>query len=149
MPVLPLVASTTVCPGLSARALRRLDDGESQAVLDRSQWVEGLDFHIEVDAIRSEAVDADNRRVSNGFQNALKSRHPNLRLFRTALRGPWTKRAPFLNLSRPNSFPKEPCDHEAASLHSPLSPRPISDIGSACRQLTCQAGLEGGFHPCA
>ena len=76
--MLPLVASMTVWPGLSSPGLlRRLDHAERQSVLDRAQRVERLDFHIEVDAVRSEAVDPDDRRVSDCLQNALKSRHAN------------------------------------------------------------------------
>src|ERR1700733_16274309 len=97
-----------------AGLLRRLDDAKRQAVLDRAQRVERLDFYIEVDANRGEAVDPDNRRMSNGFQNALKSRHPNPPVVSCGAPRPWIKWTPFLNLSRSNAFPKEPYDHEVA-----------------------------------
>ena len=45
MPVLPLVASITVCPGLSAPVrLRVFDDAERETILDRAEWIEGLDL---------------------------------------------------------------------------------------------------------
>src|ERR1700733_1836986 len=105
-----------------AGLLRRLDNAKRQPVLDRAQWVEGLDFHIEVDPIRGEAVDADNRRVCNGFQNALKSRHPNPPVVSYDAPRAWAKWTPFLNLSRSNAFPKESLVTTRWPDSAPLSP---------------------------
>jgi hypothetical protein len=58
-----------------ARLLRRLDDAERQAVLDRAERIEGLDLDVEVDAGRGEAVDAHHRRAPDGLEDALEFRH--------------------------------------------------------------------------
>ena len=95
-----------------AGLLRRLDDPQSQTVLDRAQRVEGLDFHIEVDPVRGEAVDPDDRRVSDCLQYALKSRHANPPLFPRGARqgfGPTRRR---VNLSRSKPFRKASRDRE-------------------------------------
>ena len=76
MPVLPLVASITVCPGFSCPGLLGLlDDAERQAVLDRAQWIEGLDLDVQVHARRREPVDAHHGRVADGLENVIELRH--------------------------------------------------------------------------
>ena len=72
MPVLPLVASTTVWPGLQrAVALGGLDDVERQPVLDRGGRVEELALDVEVDVRRRQPVDPHHRRVADGVDDAL------------------------------------------------------------------------------
>ncbi len=51
MPVLPLVASTTVWPGLRVPTLFGVfDDAKGEAVFDGAQRVEGFDLDEEIDA---------------------------------------------------------------------------------------------------
>ena len=76
MPVLPLVASMTVCPGLSSPDLFRvLDDAERETILDRAERIERFDFDEEVDALRRELVDADDRCMADGLENVGKFCH--------------------------------------------------------------------------
>src|SRR6185369_3790767 len=56
-----------------SRFLRRLDDADREAILDRPERVEGLDLDIQVHAGRREAVDADHRRVADRLQDACVS----------------------------------------------------------------------------
>jgi hypothetical protein len=58
-----------------ARLLRRLDDAQRQAVLDRAQRVEGLDLDVEVDARRRQPVDLHHRRLADGAENAFVLAH--------------------------------------------------------------------------
>ena len=74
--MLPLVASMTVWPGLSApRALGVLDDGARHAVLDRAHRVEGLELDVDVDARRRELVEAHHRRVADGVEDVVVTGH--------------------------------------------------------------------------
>ena len=76
MPVLPLVASTTVCPRLERPpALGVLDDAERQAILDGPERVERFDLDVEVDARGSELADLDHRRVADGLEDVRESGH--------------------------------------------------------------------------
>src|ERR1700733_5753794 len=54
-----------------------LDHAQRQPVLDGAEWIERLDLHIEVDPVRGEAVDPNDRRMSDRLQYVLKSRHAN------------------------------------------------------------------------
>ena len=55
MPVLPLVASITVWPGLErAPLLRVFDHAERESILDRAEWIERFDLHVEIDVRRGE-----------------------------------------------------------------------------------------------
>ncbi len=49
MPVLPLVASMTVCPGPIAGALGVLDHAKRQTILDRTERIECLNLDDQVD----------------------------------------------------------------------------------------------------
>ena len=69
MPVLPLLASTTVCPGLEcAGLLRCLNDAEGQAVLDGAERVEGLDLDVELDVPGPQAAGCGPRVCGRLFQ---------------------------------------------------------------------------------
>jgi hypothetical protein len=71
-------------PGLErAGFLRRLNDAERQAVLDRAERIERLDLDEQVDAFRPQLVDAHDRRVADGLENICEFGHridPSLRL---------------------------------------------------------------------
>src|SRR6266581_2235787 len=67
MPVLPLVASITVCPGWSAP--------ERETILDRAERVEGFDLDVEIDVRRREPGDLHDRRVADRAENVRKTRH--------------------------------------------------------------------------
>ena len=68
-------------PGLElAGFLRRLDDAERQAVLDRAERIEGLDLDVEVDAFRRQLVDLDHRRVADGSENVVEFGHSQISL---------------------------------------------------------------------
>ena len=70
MPVLPLVASMTVCPGFSLPGpLRVLDHPKRQPVLDRAQRVEGLDLDEQIHVRRGELPDPDYRRIPNRLED--------------------------------------------------------------------------------
>ena len=114
MPVLPLVGSTTVWPGLSSPDCSAASiDRESQTVLDRAQRVEGLDFHVQVEHTPGgEAVDPHDRRVSNRPQYVLKSRHAKSSSFP---RGPARVRT--------NRTPHQPIVVKAFSKAAPRSRR--------------------------
>jgi hypothetical protein len=77
MPVLPLVASMTVWPGLSC-PLGLFDHAERQTIFDRAERIECLDLGIEIDAVRREPVDLDDRSIADGFQDVLKFGHVSL-----------------------------------------------------------------------
>ena len=49
--------------------LRRLDDAERDAVLDRSERIEGLDLDEHLDALRRQMVDAHHGGIADGGQN--------------------------------------------------------------------------------
>ena len=73
MPVLPLVASTTVCPGFSgAVALCLLDDVEGQPVLHRRSRIEELGFRIDVSCSGREIIDPDCRRVADRVEDTVE-----------------------------------------------------------------------------
>src|ERR1700722_8752733 len=72
--------------------LRRLDHPQRQSVLDGAERIERLDLHIEIDPVRGEAVDPDDRRMSDRLQYVLKSRHAKHSVVsprRPAGRRPW------------------------------------------------------------
>ena len=70
MPVLPLVASTTVWPGLSGPStFGVLDDAEGEAILHRSERVERLDLDVEVDARGSELGDFDDGGIADRLED--------------------------------------------------------------------------------
>ena len=59
-----------------------LDDAQRQAILDRAQRIERLDLDVEVDPARGEIVDADDRRVADGLEDAAEFRHVDLTMRR-------------------------------------------------------------------
>src|SRR5438270_120730 len=71
----PGVAARRLDDGLAglqvAALLGRLDDPERQPVFDRAQRVERLDLDVKIDARRRDVIDANDRRVADGFENAL------------------------------------------------------------------------------
>ncbi len=76
MPVLPLVASTTVWPGFRVPFLLGVfDDAEGEPVLDRSHRIEGLDLDEEVDPFGGQLVDANDRRVADRTEDAVVLGH--------------------------------------------------------------------------
>ena len=86
IPVLPDVASITVCPGFEfSRFLRGLDNAERETVLDRTKGIERFVFYEEIDAFRRQFVDADYRCMADRLENVGKFCH---RVFlRTSLVG--------------------------------------------------------------
>jgi hypothetical protein len=56
-------------------ALGALDDRERHAILHGGHRIEGLDLHIEVDPLRRESLEPDQRRVADGAQDAAVLRH--------------------------------------------------------------------------
>ena len=70
MPVLPLVASTTVCPRPEfASPLGVLDHTECETVLDRSERIECFDLDVKIDVGRREPTDPDDRSVADGLKD--------------------------------------------------------------------------------
>src|SRR5205814_9766933 len=71
----PGIAARRLDDGLAglqvAALLGRLDDTERQPVLDRAERVERLDLDVKIDPRWREVVDANDRRVADGFENAL------------------------------------------------------------------------------
>ncbi len=49
--------------------LCRLDDAEREAILHRAERIERLHLDEQIDAGRSQAIDADDRRVADRFQD--------------------------------------------------------------------------------
>src|SRR5688500_15944240 len=58
-----------------ARPLRVLDYAKSETILDGAERVERLDFDVESDVLRGEAIDADDRGVAYGFENVCEASH--------------------------------------------------------------------------
>ena len=75
----PRVPARGLDDGLAGTQLTRLfsslDDPERQPVLHRSQWIEGFHLDPEVNVGRGQMVDANDRRVTDGIENALKAGH--------------------------------------------------------------------------
>jgi hypothetical protein len=57
-----------------AGAFGGLDHAEGQTILDRPQWVEGLDLDEEVDALRRQPVDSDDRSAAYRLEDVLSTR---------------------------------------------------------------------------
>ena len=73
MPVLPLVGSTTMSPGLERPlALRLLDHAEADAVLDAAAGIGDLELRPDLGAIRRRhAVQAHDRRVADEIERRI------------------------------------------------------------------------------
>ena len=73
--MLPLVASTTTPPGFERAALlRRLDDGEADAVLHRAARVQVLGLAVDGRAdAAGHAVEAHEGRPADGFQDVVET----------------------------------------------------------------------------
>ena len=52
-----------------AASFRRLDHAEREPVLDRAHRVEGLELHVDVNAVGREAIEADDRRAADGLED--------------------------------------------------------------------------------
>jgi hypothetical protein len=53
-----------------AGTLGVLDDAQREPVLDRAEWIEGFDLHVEVDALRREPADSHDGSVADRFEDA-------------------------------------------------------------------------------
>ncbi len=56
-----------------AAFFRVFDDAEREPVFDRAHRVERLDLDENVDVVRSDLVQLDDRRIANGLENVVKS----------------------------------------------------------------------------
>ena len=85
MPVLPDVASITVCPGLSSPDfLRRFNDAESQTIFDGTERVECFVLDEQVDAFWRQLVDTDYRSPTDGLKNVGEFTHQSSPILRSA-----------------------------------------------------------------
>ncbi len=153
MPVLPDVASITVCPGFSApRRSASVDDGEGQPVLHRTAGIEGLDLHVHLHVLRCHAVQPHHRAYGRWFPGCCgRSSSSSCCSFlecRSRIVGPVVRRGviPACQLNQSTAAARPPRRHTGWPVTSHTGAGDRQRCQPACRLMQPLLGGRAGHH---